>query len=421
MISKLFPAEKDDTNQLQQFYRDNTYDTSKLLLQRLPILRCTTFSKAKRPEEALFEVAQLLKMISAQRLSDHTSWITIGRIFHRVSQGTLDGLEEWISCTPSHVDVCGSLWMTMKHTPYMAHESIHTLFHYVKEDAFETYQQHKQTRCKQMVLYIIKNKINNLKACHFSQVLYVLYKDEFIYNEQHGWYQWKDGTWNSCSKECITLRSNIIDQLLPFFQMEHRNLYDEISLLKNLVRDIEEKDIITEEDMETIANHHREIKIIDTKRTTIITMCDKIEEMGFKKKIIAESVDLFLDTEGIIDEYVKSKEQVHVVEEHNKKDKNKDIVKSHLNLFVKYLITKDKDYTKQKCIELTSTIFEEKFEAFLMKQKIVYHYTISAIHIIRKLNELVITGITSKPYRNYTTTLFDKKEIKKYFKKLILE
>jgi hypothetical protein len=197
---------------------------------------------------------------------------------------------------------------------------------------------------------------------------------------------------------------------------EYRNMYkNDICPLQDMIRDIQDKEQISIEDEKRMEENDTKVKELEEKRTYILTLCDKLEELSYKNKIIKECTDLFYDTDGIIARYVTLKEvdDIATIKQDNTiqtiQSVNKD---SPLLLFVIHLITTDK--SKQNIISLTNDELISKCNTFCKKNNI--HIKVNHT-ITRQLNTLCITGITigvRDRQPNIHKTEFDKKVIKEY-------
>jgi len=359
--------------------------------------------------ETLSEVSQLLSFVSPHRSSQYDSWLYIGTILYRVSNGSNDGLDTWISFSKTSTiynkDMCSNYWTCMK----PSNESIRTLAQYAQEDSFDTYQKYKYSTSHYKISQVLKNKLYRIKPCHFGEVLFVLCKYEFLYDEQNGWYQWKDNTWNSCSKECRVLR-NSISMIKDMMLTEYRNMYhNNISPLQNMIRDIEEKEELSTEDKIMIEENYTKVKDMKEKRQYLMTICDKLDELAYKNKIIKECTDLFYDADGIIARDLKSKQVINY----------QLVLHSPIELFVHYLVIEDKEYSDD-IIFLTSDELLRKFNEFTSKKNITINFhPISLIKELKKLksNNIKYNGITTgvrfcSNNKDIHKTKFNKIEIK---------
>ena len=391
------------------------YDTFKLTLSILPIPKNKLIVKSLNQSESFYEASQLVTMLSPQRTIDSTTWLSIGTILHRISNGSINGLDAWIRLSTSSIvtvpiqDICSRYWSSMK----PSHEySIHTLVQYVREDANDTYHKYKYAASQKKTSQLIKDKLHRLKPCHFGEVLYLLCKYEYLYDDENGWYQWKEDTWNSCTKDCRSLR-NSISLIKEMMMTEYKNMYqNDISPLQDMIRDIQDKEEISSEDEKGMEEHYKKITELEEKRTYLLTLCDKLDELTYKNKIIKECTDLFYDTDGIIARYVKSQEIVNIKtikQDNTIQTVNKD---SPLLIFVIHLVTTDK--CKQNIISLTNDELISKCNTFCKKHNV----HIKTNHTLtRQLNALCITGITigvRDRQLDINKTEFDKKVIKEY-------
>lgn len=162
---------------------------------------------------------------------------------------------------------------------------------------------------------IIQKKVNSKKTfikyinIHSGEItefgcaktVYEMYKDEFIYVEDKGWYQYKDNKWNP-KKECMKLKL-YISSLSVFTEEEvKRILNEDISIEENKMRDIEDNYMNEnkENSIELLEDVKRKIKELYKKRTTLQQAQIQLNNVSFKNNVIAICKELFLDVNEII-------------------------------------------------------------------------------------------------------------------------
>lgn len=306
-----------------------SYQTLSTVLKKLPTVTNTLIIKPDTPAEALYEAIQLLTFVSDQRAEDIDSWRTIGRLLYKLSNKTINGLDAWIAFSKrasvfTEEDCC-TYWITIK-KPI---ESIHILFSYIQEDEdhMESYLIYKNTNGK---LRLMKLMNTELYEEDVAGVMYMLYKDEFLYYNG-SWYKCKDTQWNSI-KESIELRSRI-PKLSTFFDDVLKKNRDELETAENKYRDVEDNmdaDPDWEDDEETqtmkeekkkqvLGELRKEINKILAIREKILSIRTKLKKIAYKNGIMSECKDIFYDTLGILDSYVTEEKISHNVT-------NKDIM-----------------------------------------------------------------------------------------------
>ena len=82
--------------------KEITFENIKHTLPSLPYVSTTFIVKPRNPSEALYEVQQLLPFISSERILDWNTWYKIGCILHKMSYGSREGLESWITISPKN-------------------------------------------------------------------------------------------------------------------------------------------------------------------------------------------------------------------------------------------------------------------------------------------------------------------------------
>ena len=288
-----------------------SYEMLSTVLKKLPNVKNTLIIKPDTPEEALYEAIQLLTFVSDQRAEDIDSWRTIGRLLYKLSNKTINGLDAWIAFSKrasvfTEEDCC-TYWTTIK-KPI---ESIHTLFSYIQkdEDHMESYLIYKNTNGKLRLMKLINTELYEEDV---AGVMYMLYKDEFLYYNG-SWYKCKDTQWNPI-KESIELRSRI-PKLSTFFDDVLNSNREQLTISEKTFRDAEdnlEDEANWDDDEETqkmkeekkkqlLAELRKEVNKILAIREKILSIRIKLKKIAFKNGIMTECKDIFYDTLGILD------------------------------------------------------------------------------------------------------------------------
>lgn len=399
-----------------------SYDILQQTLTKLPLITNKNYVKPKYPSESLHELSQLLPLLSITFATDLDRWHTIGRILYNVSNGSIDGLDTWIAFSNrSHTfgeSSCCHYWMEMKESresresrkskESIERESIHILLHLFKYDTPEVYQQYKHTNGTRRLKRCIIENGTKIRPCDCAEIMYVMYKGEFLYDGTHGWFQWVDSSWIPCPLDNITLRERMesIRELLD--EEIKRRSRDEKELLDTM-RDIEDKMEHTGEDIKEMEEIKINVKIKEEYRKDIEKVKNKSKELNYKNKVIAECKDLFYDKDGIIASYLESSKNKTESIKNIKVDNSTNNLISTEILFLRYLLTEYKKYYNYEIIELSSSELSSILKKFSKTYKL---YDISDhISLIKKLNKLKINGIkTGKRRHASNITEFNTKE-----------
>lgn len=254
---------------------------------------------------------------------------------------------------------------------------------------------------KQQLLRSILFHRGELLEYSCAEILYLLYKKEFVY--QKGWYQYKH-KWVRMT-DCIELRRKI-PLLKEFIDEENKKFRSEQTKIENDLRDAEEE----ERDEEHIKTLQKHIEGIETKRMYLAHAKRQLDKTSFKNNIITECRDLFLDTTGLIGNESIYKDQ----EDHDEWitpgthiEKESPII-----LFVKHLIA-DKDYENEDVILLSSKELLTRFNQFIEKNKIVYKVNPISFGMLLKNSNIngIKTGINTRTCKK---TQFVKMDIKNH-------
>lgn len=255
---------------------------------------------------------------------------------------------------------------------------------------------------KQQLLRSILLHRGELLEYSCAEVLYLIYKNEFMY--KNGWYQYKN-KW-VCMKDCIEVRRKI-PLLKVFIDEENKKFRSELTEIENNLRDTEEED---EKDEEHIKALNKSIEGIETKRTYLAHAKKQLDKTSFKNNIITECRDLFLDTIGLINVEPNHEDTEEWITPGCCTEYTRIETESPITLFVKHLIT-DKEYENEEVILLTSKELLIKFNQFIEKNKIVYK--VNAISFVMLLKNSNINGIqTGIHTRTCNKTQFVKIDIK---------
>jgi len=141
--------------------------------------------------------------------------------------------------------------------------------------------------------------------------------------------------------DCIELRRKI-PLLKGFIDEENKKFRAELTEKENIIRDMEDEDQEEneEQDKERIKHLKGSIEAIETKRMYLANAKRQLDKTSFKNNIITECRDVFSGTINEINELNNDTDDVLIPGCQN--------TQSPITLFVKHLITKDKEYEKGK-------------------------------------------------------------------------
>jgi hypothetical protein len=235
--------------------------------------------------------------------------------------------------------------------------------------------------CKSKFETTIKKYGGELVERDYSDMLYILYKDEFIYFKKEWHYRVED-KWIHDDDCCTELRDSIED-LEVFFDAELKKRRDIISEIDNeiLNKEEEEQDNENKEIIEQLCNKKREVDLV---RKEILQSRKQLRKTGFKNTIMMECRELFIDTNKTLyrylDEAYHEKSDIEVPEQINVKN----CILSPIELFVRYVVTEDTEY-KENILSFTSIELVTKYNECMEKHNI--HDKGNPISIIRQLNK----------------------------------
>ena len=214
--------------------------------------------------------------------------------------------------------------------------------------------------------------------------------------------------------DCIELRRKI-PLLKGYIDEENKKFRLDLTEKENTLRDMEDEE--QEQDEEEDQNKDRikdlksGIEAIETKRMYLATAKRQLDKTSFKNNIITECRDLFI---GTIDEI---NEPTYYTNDTNDTDDGVipgcQFTQPPITLFVKHLVTKDKEYENEDVILLTSKELLTKFNRFIENNNIVYKVNAISFGMLLKNSNIngVQTGIHT---RSGNINRFVKMDIKKH-------
>jgi hypothetical protein len=221
---------------------------------------------------------------------------------------------------------------------------------------------------------------------------------------QKGWYQCQH-KWVRM-KDCIELRRKI-PLLKGFIDEQNKKFRSELTEKENNLRDAEED----EQDEDLIKELKKSIEGIETKRVHLANAKRKLDKTSFKNNIITECRDLFIGTIDIINEINHDTEDTEDTEDLI--TPGCQLTQSPIILFVKHLVTKDKEYEKEDVILLTSKELLTKFDRFIENNNIIYKTNTISFGMLLKNSNIngIETGIHTRTCKK---TRFVKEDIKNH-------
>lgn len=373
--------------------KSHQYEILLRTFKTLPLLssKHKLVTKPSTPSESLFQVSQLLPMLSKERSSDHNSWKTIGSILYNVSYGSKDGIEAWIAFSNSSdtftIDDCCKEWIDMK----SSFHSIRILYYYVTIDNIDSYMTHKNTTCKKKLSELLRINEYELIELDCAELLYILYNDVFFYDDT--WYECTNGSWNT-TKECNELQT-YIPKLRELIDQELKTLDTKLGVIQNQRRDMEEK----EENCKEIIESEYEMK---TKISTLKQTRKQICRTSFKNNIMKECRLLFMDKSAL--QYIDFITKLYVenkIEYSTETDCNNILVDEVCSY------KESATFIKNDKIDNNMVYIEEKMSEIKWKTSNKYKRINKIIQECNLINSIIISKTLKQYFKNKGVTVDD--------------
>jgi P4 family phage/plasmid primase-like protien len=236
--------------------------------------RKTTKRLGNNPTEnvELNKIIKLVDILSPARAANHETRIRVGWCLHNIDDRLL---EPWIAFSNKsgkykqgvYEEKCRYEWDQMDENGL----SVGSLYMWAKED---NYGKFKEITANDIRKYILKS----LSSAHYdiANVMYQLYKGDFIYTKSKSWYQYADHRWHRIS-DGIELKRKISNQLL--------NEYVKFSTeINNKIQQLGDDD-----------DAQKEIYLEQNKKISSIGL--KLRANSFKKNIMDECIELFYNSD----------------------------------------------------------------------------------------------------------------------------
>ena len=217
--------------------------------------------------EALKVSRKLLPMLASYRAEDRNEWMNIGWVLYNISEGSSEGLEQWIDFSSRDEDkfdenVCIYEWEKMK----CGDLTIGTLHHFAKKDNPELYQQYIDEITKSHVEYSLEGSDYDI-----AKILYYNYSSEFVCTDLKPvvWYQFSNHKWIDI-QDGIYLRKRLSDEIIKVYE--------------DMLKDIQENSIGCDKAQEAM---------FKVKTSQVKKIMQKLKTNNSKNAIMKEAADLF--------------------------------------------------------------------------------------------------------------------------------
>ena len=235
------------------------------------------------------EISKLSPLIGEKTMTDFDSWMNIKQCIFDLTNGSLDGLNLFIELSKkgTNFNQCSCISHYMKCKPFGM--NIGVLINYAKRDSPVEYERYRQSNSKNNLIKSIQRS-GQLTTVSCAETLYMKYRTEFLYNPtKKEFYQFHTHRWNCIDKEGHELMLKI--QELKVL------LTHEINRIREKITDCENDRKDKEDNGEDPKVEQKQIKELDKQRTMMVKERNRLEDTGFREKIIKECRHIFLDRE----------------------------------------------------------------------------------------------------------------------------
>jgi P4 family phage/plasmid primase-like protien len=236
----------------------------------------------------LFSQCKELQPFIGKSMTDFHKWWSCGQALFDITNGSLEGFELWLeisSRAPNFSESgCMTYWNKMKPKEY----NIGVLINLAKEDSPDYYERYKYSKSRHVIMESIRRD-GQLTSLDCAKAIYLL-DNNYLYDpETKCFFLFNGIRWKKIDKEGHELRDKIIDLEVPIMN-EIKQMREKVGQLEN---DKKEK----EDDNEDPRDENKQIKELEKKRSLLMKEKLKLKDTTFRRKIIEECKDIFLDRE----------------------------------------------------------------------------------------------------------------------------
>lgn len=216
---------------------------------------------------------EIIMNISDEYADDFTTWINVGLALHNIDPDNDEFIEIWKKFSQKsskYVEgVCEKHWKTMNTLDNGV--SIGSLYYWSKESNPKKYNEIRRSS----IQFLIDKTINSVNNYDIAKVLYEMNKFNYIYSDNKNWYEFKNHRYFNIKDGAIPLKAKISTDLCDEYQQ--------------LISD--NNKIITSNDPNISEDVREELS---KKNTVLTSICTKLKTTKFKKDIMEECKELFI-------------------------------------------------------------------------------------------------------------------------------
>ena len=220
--------------------------------------------------EALKISERLLPMLADWRAEERNEWITIGWILYNISDGSTQGLDQWLEfsarCEDKYDETkCIYEWDRMVKKDL----TLGTLNYFASIDSPQLYKEYK----KEASEFHIKESLNGSHN-DIAKILHIIYNNEFVCASiiNKSWYQFREHRWEEI-EEGNFLREKISQEIVERYTDMGKEIFTKLST-------VEDK---AEESM------------YNTRLKQIQKLIGNLKSSPYKNNIMKEAMEVFYD------------------------------------------------------------------------------------------------------------------------------
>jgi len=228
--------------------------------------------ESKSIRENLAIAKRLIPMLSMNRVSNYTEWMTIGWILYNISDGDSEGFDLWCDFSSRDIEkydegICADCWEKMVKKDM----TLGSLKHFAKIDNPDAYKEYINEETRKHAEESLKGTQNHNDI---AKALFSKYCDEFVCASISNklWFQFTGHVWEIC-EEGIELSKRISSEIVKIYSSMAKNIFNELAACDN---DIE--------------------RINLQKKVSVVTkMIGSLKSSPYKRNIMKEAMEVFYD------------------------------------------------------------------------------------------------------------------------------
>ena len=225
------------------------------------------------------EVVELLKIVSAKRAEEYSTWIEMGWCLHNIDKRYLPAWTGFSKKSSKFCEgECEKRWKGFKNEGL----NIGTLYWWAKEDNLKAYKEFVRSRINPMIHESVLNQdLKNCKVVNnydIAKVVKEIYRYEFKsldLNSGTAWYHFEEHRWKTIGKKNMKLRKKFSNEIYEEYRTVAKQLY------------------------ESETENNKDSDGEGGKKNSEFAVCDliakKLKSTPFKQELMTECIEVFCD------------------------------------------------------------------------------------------------------------------------------